>query len=225
MIDKRIDSIDQALDGLADGASVMISGFAAAGLPVNLIKALEATDAGNLTLMLNSLRFIETYAQTLFSDRRVVKAIASAARGREREPSLYERQIADGSLELELAPQGSFAERLRAGGAGIPAFYTPTGVGTTLADGKEVREFDGVPYVLETALKADFALMRADVADRWGNIAFRGLQANFGPAMASAARVTVVEVETIQAESLDPAAIDISGIYVNRVIALKDARP
>lgn len=224
MIDKRIDTLVQALDGLNDGASVMISGFGGAGLPVNLIKALDATSACDLTLVLNSPRFIDTYAPALFSDRRVAKVIVSAARARGREPALFERQIADGALELELVPQGTLAERLRAGGAGIPAFYTPTGVGTTLIAGKEVREFGGVSCVLETALKADFALMRADVADRWGNIAFRGLQANFAPAMASAARVTVVEVETIQAEPLDPSAVDVAGIYIDRVIALPDAR-
>jgi 3-oxoacid CoA-transferase A subunit len=111
-----------------------------------------------------------------------------------------------------------------AGGAGIAAFYTPTGVGTTLIEGKEVREFDGIPCVLEVGLKADFALMRADKADRWGNVAFRGVQANFGPAMASAARVTVVEVETFQRDALDPAAIDIAGIYTDRIIALPDIR-
>lgn len=224
MIDKRINSIENALEGLGDGASVMISGFGGAGLPVNLIKALDATRAGNLTLILNSLRFIETYAPAMFTDRRVVKAVASAARGRGKEPSVYERQITEGLLELEMSPQGSFAERMRAGGAGIPAFYTPTGIGTTLIDGKDIREFDGVPCVLETALKADFALMRADVADQWGNVSFRGLQANFGPAMASAASITVVEVETIQSEPLDPSAIDIAGIYTDRIIAIADAR-
>jgi 3-oxoacid CoA-transferase A subunit len=224
MIDKHIESIDQALDGIADGASVMISGFGGAGLPVNLLRALEATSATNLTLLLNSLRFIETYAPKLFADRRVARVICTAARGRGREPSLYERQIEDGSLALELVPQGTFAERLRAGGAGIAAFYTPTGVGTTLIEGKEVREFDGIPCVLEVGLKADFALMRADTADRWGNVAFRGVQANFGPAMASAARVTVVEVGTFQREALDPAAIDIAGIYTDRIIALPDVR-
>ncbi len=224
MIDKRIDSIEQALDGLTDGASVMISGFGGAGLPVNLIQALDKTAARNLTLLLNSIRFIETYVPAMIGDRRVVKTICTAARGRGSEPALFERQIADGTLDLELVPQGTFAERLRAGGAGIRAFYTPTGIGTTLVEGKEVRDFDGTPCVLETALKADFALLRADVADHWGNIAFRGLQANFGPAMATAARVTVVEVTTIQDEPLDPAAVDIAGVYIDRIIELADSR-
>ena len=224
MIDKTIESIDQALDGIVDGASVTISGFGGTGLPVNLIRALEATSATNLTLLLNSLRFIETYAPRLFAERRVARVICTAARGRGREPSLYERQIRDGSLVLELVPQGTFAEPLRAGGAGIAAFYTPTGIGTTLIEGKEVREFNGVPCVLEVGLKADFTLMRADKADRWGNVAFRGLQANFGPAMASAARVAVVEVATLQREPLDPAAIDIAGIYTDRIVALPDLR-
>ena len=224
MIDKRIESIDRALDGIVDGASVMISGFGGAGLPVNLIRALEATSATNLTLLLNSLRFIEAYAPSLFAERRVARVICTAARGRGREPSLYERQIQDGSLALELVPQGTFAERLRAGGAGIAAFYTPTGVGTTLIKGKKVRKFNGISCVLEVGMKADFALMRADKADRWGNVQFRGLQANFGPAMASAARMAVVEVETVQRDPLDPAAIDIAGIYTDRIIALPDLR-
>ncbi len=132
--------------------------------------------------------------------------------------------MAEGSLELELVPQGTFAERLRAGGSGVPAFYTPTGVGTLLAEGKEIREFEGRPYLLETALKADFALLRADVADRWGNIAFRGAQPNFQPAMAMAARVTVVEVNHIAAGPLSPEAIDVPGIFNQRVIALPDER-
>lgn len=224
MIDKRVETIEAAMDGISDGASVMISGFGGAGLPVVLIKALEALPVGNLTLILNSLRFIETYAPKLFADRRVVKAIASAARGRGRDSSEYELQMEQGLLELELVPQGTFAERMRAGGAGIPAFFTPTGAGTKLTEGKEMREFDGTPCVLETAISADFALMRATVADRWGNVAFRGTQSNFGPAMAMAARVAVVEVDEIQDEPLPADAIDIPGIFTQRIIAVPDAR-
>lgn len=224
MIDKRITKIEEALEGLSDGASVMISGFGGAGLPVVLIRALEAAPAGNLTLVLNSLRFVETYAPRLFEEKRVRKAISSAARGRGREPSTYERQLEAGELELELVPQGSFAERMRAGGAGIPAFYTPTGVGTKLTEGKETRTFDGRECVLETAIKADFALMRATAADRWGNVSFRGTQSNFGPAMAMASRVAVVEVDEISEDPLPLQAIDIPGIFVQRVIAVPDER-
>lgn len=224
MIDKRIENIETALEGITDGASVMISGFGGAGLPVVLIKALEAAPVGDLTLILNSLRFVETYAPSLFTDERVSKAISSAARGRGKDSSEYELQLEQGTLELELVPQGTFAERMRAGGAGIPAFYTPTGFGTKLTDGKEAREFDGRQCVLETALTADFALMRADVADRWGNVSFRGTQSNFGPAMAMASRVAVVEVDRISEEPLPPSAIDIPGIFTQRIIAVADER-
>ncbi|NKB54898.1 MAG: 3-oxoacid CoA-transferase subunit A [Alphaproteobacteria bacterium] len=223
-MDKRIENIAAALDGITDGASVMISGFGGAGLPVVLIRALEAASVDNLTLILNSLRFIETYAPGLFADKRVRKTVSSAARGRGKESSEYELQLEQGTLELELVPQGTFAERMRAGGAGIPAFYTPTGFGTKLTEGKETREFNGRQCVLETALTADFALMRADVADRWGNVSFRGTQANFGPAMAMASRVAVVEVERVLDEPLPPNAIDIPGIFTQRIIAVPDER-
>ncbi len=224
MIDKRIATVEEALEGMSDGASVMISGFGGAGLPVVLIKALQAAPIGDLTLILNSLRFIETYAPRLFADKRVRKAVSSAARGRGRDSSEYELQLEQGLLELELVPQGTFAERMRAGGAGIPAFYTPTGAGTKLTEGKEIREFDGKPCVLETALTADFALMRASVADRWGNVAFRGTQSNFGPAMAMAARIAVVEVDEILEEPLPANSIDIPGIFTQRILAVPDER-
>ena len=187
MIDKRITKVEEALAGIANGATVMVSGFGGAGLPVVLIQALEATPARDLSLILNSLRFVETYAPSLFTDR-------------------------------------TFAERVRAGGAGIPAFYTPTGVGTKLTEGKEVRDFDGRPCVLEPALTADYAIMRATVADRWGNISFVGTQSNFGPAMAMAAKVTVVEVDEVRDEPLNPRVVDIPGIFTQRVIAVPDAR-
>jgi 3-oxoadipate CoA-transferase, alpha subunit len=224
MIDKRIDTIEQALDGLFDGASIMIGGFGGSGLPIHLVRALGATSARDLTVILVSLRFIETHAPQLFLDRRVIKGICTAARSRGKKQSEYERQISAGLLELELTPQGTFAERLRAGGAGVPAFYTPTGAGTQMAEGKEMREFDGQTYLLETGLKADFALLRANVADRWGNVAYRGTQRNFGPAMAMAARTTVVEVDAISDEALSPEAVDIPGIFTQRIIALPDGR-
>lgn len=224
MIDKRVDSTEAALAGLADGARIMVSGFGGAGLPVALVKAVEASGVGGLTLILNSLRFVETYAPRLFEERRVARAICSAARGRGAEPSRYETQYFGGELELELVPQGTFSERMRAGGAGIPAFFTPTGVDTSLAEGKEMREFEGRPCVLETAIRADFALLRADRADRWGNISFRGTQGNFAPAMAMAATTAVAEVSRIEDEPLPPNAIDIPGIYVQRVIQLADER-
>ncbi len=224
MIDKRISRVEEALEGLPDGATVMISGFGGAGLPVVLIRALEATSAGGLTLILNSLRFIETYAPALFTDRRVVKTISSAARSRGKGTAVYEYQVEEGFLEAEIVPQGTFAERIRAGGAGIPAFFTPTGVGTKLTEGKEVREFDGRPCVLEPAMTADFALMRATVADRWGNVSFVGTQSNFGPAMAMAAKTAVIEVDEVSDEPLDPRIVDIPGIFTQRVLAVPDER-
>jgi 3-oxoacid CoA-transferase A subunit len=224
MIDKRITEAGQAFDGLKDGATVMVSGFGGAGLPVVLIRALEAAPVGKLTLILNSLRFIETYAPRLFTERRVVKTVSSAARSRGKGTAVYEYQVEEGFLEAEIVPQGTLAERIRAGGAGIPAFFTPTGAGTKLTEGKEVREYDGRPCVLETALTADFAIMRATIADRWGNVAFVGTQSNFGPAMATAAKVTVIEVDEISDEPLPPQRIDIPGIFTQRVIAAPDER-
>ncbi len=224
MIDKRISKVEEALEGLPEGATVMISGFGGAGLPVVLIRALEATSAGGLTLIMNSLRFIETYAPALFTDRRVVKTISSAARSRGKGTAAYEYQVEEGFLEAEIVPQGTFAERIRAGGAGIPAFFTPTGAGTRLTEGKEVRDYDGKPCVLETALTADFAIMRATVADRWGNVAFVGTQSNFGPAMAMAAKTTVVEVDEISDRPLPPQQVDIPGIFTQRVVAAPDER-
>ncbi len=224
MIDKRVVSVEAALEGLSDGASIMISGFGGAGAPVALIHALEQTSIRDITLIMNGIRYMDTHAPKLFGDRRVRKAICSSARGRGREPTAFERQWQAGVLEIEINPQGTFTERMRAGGAGIPAFFTPTGAGTQLAEGKETRDFDGRSCILETALTADFALLRGHLADRWGNIGFRGTQANFGPSMAAAARITVVEVEAISPDPLPPSDIGISGIYVQRIIALPDAR-
>lgn len=224
MIDKRISKVTEALEGLSDGATIMISGFGGAGLPVVLIKALEATSASGLTLILNSLRFIETYAPSLFTDRRVIKTVSSAARSRGKGTAVYEYQVEEGFLEAEIVPQGTLAERIRAGGSGIPAFFTPTGVSTKLTEGKEVRDYDGRLCVLETALTADFALMRATVADRWGNIGFVGTQSNFGPAMAMAAKTSVVEVDEVLDEPLPPREVDIPGIFTQRVIAVPDDR-
>ena len=219
MIDKRVASMEAALAGLGSGARVMVNGFGGAGLPVALIKALAAGGAGDLTVIVNSLRMIEIHAPELFEARRIRAAISSAARSRGAGTARFERQIFDGELALELVPQGSLVERIRAGGAGIPAFFTPTGAGTRLAEGKEIRDFDGRPCVLEYAIRADFALIRAERADRWGNISFTGTQLNFASAMATAAETTVVEVAELSDDPLDPHAVDIAGIFVQRVVA------
>ncbi len=195
----------------------MVSGFGGAGTPKRLIAGVERTDAKDLTVIINSLRHLDSAAPRLFGDARVARAVCSAARGRGRTPAPYEAQWANGCLEIEVVPQGTFAERIRAGGAGVAAFFTPTGAGTVLTAGKETREFDGTPHVLEHALRADFAILAADVADEHGNIAFRGTQANFGPAMASAARTAIVEVNRISPTPLDPHRIDLAGIFVQRV--------
>ncbi len=222
MIDKRVDSAAAALADLPDGASIMISGFGGPGVPANLIRALDATGARNLTLITNSLRFIEGQAPRMLEDKRVVKAVCSAFRGRGETPSAYELQWQAGELEIDLSPQGTLAERIRAGGAGIPAFFTPTAAGVQLGEGKETREFNGRPCVLETALTADYAILRAAEADRFGNLRFRGSQANFGPAMATAARIAIVEVQHFSETPLAPEQIGLSGVYVQRVIHLPD---
>lgn len=225
MIDKRIETVETALDGLGDGASIMVGGFGGAGVPFALVRALENTPARDLTLILNGARFVDGFAPRIFNEQRVSRVICSAARSRGPETSNYERQWLDGELEIEMVPQGTFAERIRAGGAGVPAFFTPTGAGTKLAEGKEVREFNGRPCLLETALTADFALVRAARADRWGNARFRGAQGNFGLAMAMAARTTVVETGNATEAPIDPGDVHIPGIFVDRVIQLEDASP
>lgn len=222
MIDKRVPDMAAALAGLEDSMTVMISGFGGAGAPVNLMRAMAAGTARDLTVIMNSLRFLEGQAPSLFEDARIAVAICSAFRGRGREPSLYERQWQAGDLKIELSPQGTFAERIRAGGAGVPAFYTPTAAGLELGEGKEVREFNGRPAVLETALTGDFALLRAAQADRMGNLHFHGSQANFGPAMATASKVAVAEVASFSEELLQPDRIGLSGVYVDRVILAPD---
>jgi 3-oxoadipate CoA-transferase, alpha subunit len=218
VIDKLVQSPRAALADLPHGAIVMVSGFGGAGSPDTLLRELETLGATGLTLVINSARRAHDIAPLLFDAGRVQHVIASAARGPGRDLAVYEQQAVAAKLEVTIVPQGSFAERIRAGGAGIPAFYTPTGAGTALAAGKEVRSFDGRECVLEHALTADFALLRAERADRWGNVAFSGSQANFGPAMAAAARITVVEVREICDEPIAPHLIGVAGIYVQRVV-------
>ena len=158
----------------------------------------------------------------MFADKRVIKGVCSAFRGRGKEPSHYERQWQAGELEVDLAPQGTFAERIRAGGAGIPAFYTPTAAGLELTEGKEIREFNGRPAALETALTADYVLLGAAEADRMGNLRFRGSQANFGTAMAMAARIAIAETPLFSETLLAPEAIGLSGVFVKRILHTGD---
>ncbi|MDP7548961.1 MAG: 3-oxoacid CoA-transferase subunit A [Alphaproteobacteria bacterium] len=218
MIDKMVGDLDAAMAGIGAGASIMISGFGNAGIPVTLLRALGAMVLSGLTLIVNAARRIDQCEALLFGEGRVEHVVTTAFRGPDAAPASFEGQWKRGELTLEILPQGTFAERIRAGGAGIPAFYSPTAVGTNLAEGREQRDFNGRTYVLEEALTADFALLRAQKADRYGNLYFRGTQANFGPAMATAARTTIVEVEEISETSLPPEDIHLPGIYVQRVL-------
>jgi 3-oxoadipate CoA-transferase, alpha subunit len=221
-IDKRAGSPAEALADVPDGATVFISGFGGAGFPNILIRALRDRRPRSLTLVVNSATHRYSYTHELIEAGLVRKVICTAARGHSKEPSPFERLWVEGKIELECVPQGTFTERIRAGGAGIPAFYTPVGFGTELARGKEVRRFEGRDYVLEPAIKGDLALVRADTADRYGNLAFRYAQMNFGPVMATAARVAVAEVREVLAEPLPPDRVQLPGTYVDRVVAVGD---
>ena len=218
MINKVVGDIGGAMAGIGSGASIMISGFGNAGIPSNLVRALGAMHLSGLTLIMNAIRRINECDPSLFIERRVDHVITTAFRGPQAAPASYEQQWQRGEMTLDILPQGTFAERIRAGGAGIPDFFTPTAVGTSLVEGREQRDFNGQTCVLEEALTADFALLRAQKADRYGNLYFRGTQANFGTSMATAAAITIVEVEEIFETGLRPENIHLPGIYVQRVL-------
>lgn len=204
-----------AVADIPDGAVLMSGGFGLCGNPENLIKALHARGTKGLTVISNNCGTDQKGLGVLLQARQIRKMVSSYVG----ENKNFEQQFLSGELEVELVPQGTLAERIRAGGAGIRAFFTPTGVGTTVADGKEVRDFDGVPCVLETALRADFAFVKAWKGDTHGNLVYRSTAQNFNPMMASAARITIAEVEElVPAGSLDPNHIHTPGIYVQRVI-------
>jgi 3-oxoacid CoA-transferase A subunit len=219
-IDKRISSAAAAMEGVQSGAVVMISGFGGAGFANELIKALSEHSVKDLTLVVNSATHPYSLTHLLIEKRQVRKIICTAARGRGRELSVFEQQWRDGLVELECVPQGTFSERIRAGGAGIPAFYTPVGFGTDLTKGKEVRVFQGREHVLEEAIFADLALIRADRSDRYGNLAFRYAQPNFGPAMATAAKLTIAEVRAFEETPMSHTEIQLPGVYVDRVVTV-----
>src|SRR5215207_4231741 len=199
-IDKRISSTSDAVKDIKDGSIVMISGFGGAGFPNTLIKALRDRAPKELTLIVNSATHSLSFTHELIDAGMVRKVVCSAARGRDKGLSPFEQLWKDGKIELVCLPQGTLAEAIRAGGAGIPAFFTPVGVATDLTKGKEVRVFDGREHVLEPALTADLAIIRADTSDRYGNLTFRYAQANFGPAMATAAKLAVAEVRAFEDE-------------------------
>jgi 3-oxoacid CoA-transferase A subunit len=220
-IDKRAASAAAALQDVPDGATVLISGFGGAGFPNRLISALREHAPRNLTLVVNSATHRYSLTHELIEAGLVHKVICSAARGHTKELSAFETLWKEGRIGLELLPQGTFTEAIRAGGAGIPAFYTPVGFGTDLAKGKEIRRFGDRDYVLQTAITGDLALIRADRADRYGNLTFRYAQANFGPVMATAAKLTVAEVRMVENAPLAHAEIQLPGIYVDRVVAVE----
>ena len=214
MIRKVVANADLALDGLTDGMTLMVGGFGLCGIPENLIAALKLRGSRNLTCIANNAG-VDGFGLGLLLESRQVRKMISSYVGENDE---FERQMLSGELEVELIPQGTLAERCRAAGAGIPAFFTPAGVGTEVAEGKEVRLFQGKPYLMEFAFDADFALVKAWKGDEAGNLIFKGTARNFNPMMAMAGRITVAEVEElVPAGMLDPNAIHVPGIFVHRI--------
>jgi 3-oxoacid CoA-transferase subunit A len=214
-MNKVVASADEAVRDIPDGATIMVGGFGLCGVPEDLIDALVRKGVRDLTTVSNNAG-VDIYGLgKLLQTGQIKKHIGSYVG----ENKVFEQLVLTGKVQLELNPQGTLAERIRAGGAGIPAFFTPTGVGTLVAEGKEVREFDGRQYVMERALKADFALVKAWKADRWGNLVFRKTARNFNPMMATAARITIVEAEHIvEPGELEPDQVHLASIYVKRIV-------
>jgi 3-oxoadipate CoA-transferase alpha subunit len=217
MINKIFDSLSQAVKDVQDGATVMIGGFGTAGMPSELIDALIEQGARELTIVNNNAGNGETGLAALLKAKRVRKIICSFPR--QSDSQVFDGLYRAGEIELELVPQGNLAERIRAAGAGIGGFFTPTAYGTKLAEGKETRLIDGRHYVLEAPLHADFALIKAFKGDRWGNLVYRKTARNFGPIMATAAKTAIVQVsQVVPLGALDPEDIVTPGIFVQRVI-------
>jgi 3-oxoacid CoA-transferase subunit A len=214
-MDKTFVSAAAAVADLPQGATVLVGGFGLCGIPENLIRALQVRGVSGLTLVSNNCGVDGAGLGLLLAQGQVRKMVSSYVG----ENKLFERLYLEGKLEVELLPQGTLAERLRAGGAGIPAFYTPAGYGTGVAEGKETREFDGRGYVLERGIVGDFALVKAWKGDRWGNLIYRKTARNFNPMVAAAGRVTIAEVEElVEVGELAPDEIHTPGIYVQRVV-------
>ena len=214
-MDKTVSSADEAVADIQDGVTLMAGGFGLCGIPENLIKALHRRGVKGLSIISNNCG-IDGKGLGLLLDAGQVKRITASYVG---ENKTFERQFMDGTLDVELCPQGTLAERIRAGGAGIPAFYTATGYGTKVAEGKETRVWNGRNTILETALTADFAFVKAWKGDRFGNLVYRKTTRNFNPMMAAAARVTIAEVEhLVEPGALEPDHIHTPGIYVKRII-------
>ena len=223
MINKIVDSLAEAVAGIPDGATVMIGGFGRAGQPVELIDALIASGSKDLTIVNNNAGNGDTGLAALLATGRVRKIICSFPR--QSDSWVFDGLYREGKIELELVPQGNLAERIRSAGAGVGAFYSPTAVGTELAEGKESRVIEGRTYLLEYPIKADFALISGYKADRWGNVIYRETARNFGPIMATAATTTVVQVdEIVELGVLNPEAVVTPSIFVNRVVAVGERR-
>jgi 3-oxoadipate CoA-transferase alpha subunit len=217
VIDKISESLEAAVADIKDGATVMIGGFGNAGMPAALIDALLAQGARNLTIVNNNAGNGETGLAALMKAKRVRKIICSFPR--QADSHHFDALYRSGEIELELTPQGNLAERIRAAGAGIGGFFSPTGYGTLLAEGKETRVINGKNYVLESPIHADFALIKAHRGDRWGNLVYRKTARNFGPIMAMAAKCAIAQVsEIVELGELDPEAIVTPGIFVQRVV-------
>jgi len=213
-MNKVVANADEAIRDIKDGASIMVGGFGLCGIPENLIRALARKGVKNLTVISNNAGVDDFGLGVLLQNRQVKKVIGTYVG----ENKLFEQLVLSGELELELSPQGTFAERVRAGGAGIPAFFTPTGYGTVIAEGKETRDFNGKPYVMEQALRAQFSLIKAWKGDKWGNLVFRKTGRNFSPMMATAADVTICEVEhLVEVGTIDPDQVHVPSIYVKRI--------
>ena len=219
MINKEVNSIEDAIRGVDNNMTFMLGGFGLCGIPENAIKALSESGINGLTCISNNAG-VDDFGLGLLLHKNQIKKMISSYVGENAE---FERQMLSGELEVDLIPQGSLAERCRAGGAGIPAFFTPAGYGTEVAEGKEVREFNGQPHILESALEADFAFVKAWKGDTAGNLIYKGTARNFNPVMAMAGKITVAEVEhLVPAGELDPASIHTPGIFVQRIFQGKD---
>lgn len=213
--DKVVSSYEEAMAGLEDNMTVIAGGFGLCGIPEGLISQIKKMGVTGLTVVSNNCGVDGFGLGVLLEDRQIRKMIASYVG----ENALFEKQLLSGELEVELTPQGTLAEKMRAGGAGIPAFYTATGYGTPVGEGKEVREFNGRPHILEPSITGDFAIVKAWKADRYGNCIYRHTAQNFNPMAATAGKITVVEVEEIvEPGDIPPSQIHTPGIYVNRVI-------
>lgn len=209
-----VNNAKEAIEGIADGMTFMFGGFGLCGIPENCIKEVAASGVKNLTCISNNAGVDGFGLGFLLANRQIKKMISSYVGENEE----FERQLLSGELEVDLIPQGTLAERLRAGGAGIPAFFTPAGYGTEVAEGKEVREYDGKMYLLESWLRADYAFVKAWKGDTMGNLVFKGTARNFNPMMAAAGKITIAEVEElVPAGELDPNEIHTPGIYVQRI--------